>query len=166
MIYHKRRHILSIFEQVLGGVLNGAAKGGASASTNPLSQILASVGGSNVSQSQNMLGSVMSMVQKNGGLVDVLGKFTQGGLKKEADSWVSTGPNLPINPDHIQKIFGAAEIKNASVQAGVSQQDMGAAIAKLLPELINQLTPKGQVPSNHADLFSQGLAVLKGFQRG
>jgi len=28
--------------------------------------------------------------------------------------------------------------------------------------LINQLTPSGQLPNNHGDLISQGLAMLTG----
>ena len=152
---------MGLFEQVLGSVIGGATKGGSSAS-NPLAQMLGTVGGGNASQGQKVLSSVMSMVQQQGGLVDVLGKFSQNGMKKEADSWVGTGPNIPISQDQVQKVFGASALKNVASQIGLPQQETGSAIAKLLPELINQLTPKGNVPNNHKDLFAQGLSILQG----
>lgn len=157
---------MGLFDQVLSSAIGGVMKGGGSqGASNPLAQILGSLGPQNASQSQNILGSVMSMVQQNGGLVDVLGKFAQSGLKKEADSWVSTGPNMPISQDNIQKVFGAQAVQGLAKQTGMNTNDAGSALAKLLPELINQLTPKGNVPANHADLFSQGMSILKGFQK-
>ncbi len=158
---------MGLFDQVLSSAISGAMKGGASqqGGANPLAQILGSLGPQHASQSQNILGSVMQMVQQNGGLVDVLGKFAQNGLKKEADSWVSTGPNMPISQNHIEKVFGAQALQGLAKQTGMNTNDAGSAIAKLLPELINQLTPKGSVPNNHADLFSQGMAILKGLQK-
>ncbi len=102
----------------------------------------------------------MNLVQQNGGLVDVLGKFAKSGLANEANSWVGTGPNKPISANHIQQVFGNQSVQQIASQLGMSQQDTGSAIAKILPELINQLTPKGNVPDNHQDLFSQGLAML------
>ena len=44
--------------------------------------------------------------------------------------------------------------------------NMGAALggdqSTVLPEIVNQLTPQGQMPDNHSDLLSQGLAMLRG----
>jgi uncharacterized protein YidB (DUF937 family) len=35
-------------------------------------------------------------------------------------------------------------------------------MAQILPELINQLTPNGQLPGNHGDLLTRGLSMLRG----
>lgn len=157
---------MSLFEQILNSAVGGAAKQASPSSNNPLTQILSSLGsGNQQAQSSNALASILKMVQQQGGLIDVLGKFAQGGLKKEADSWVSTGPNLPVSGQQIQKALGEGPLKNISSQLGVSQRDAGSLVAKILPELINQLTPKGQVPANHADLFSQGLQLLSKLQK-
>jgi uncharacterized protein YidB (DUF937 family) len=45
---------------------------------------------------------------------------------------------------------------------GMSNGQASSAMAQILPELINQLTPDGQVPGNHGDLISKGLAMLTG----
>jgi len=36
----------------------------------------------------------------------------------------------------------------------------GSAMAQMLPDVINQLTPQGQVPENSNDEISQGLSAL------
>jgi len=44
---------------------------------------------------------------------------------------------------------------------GTSQSQTSSVLAQILPELINTLTPEGQVPENHDDLISQGLSLLR-----
>jgi len=43
----------------------------------------------------------------------------------------------------------------------MSPEQASAAMAKILPELINQLTPNGRAPDNVSDLLSQGLSMLQ-----
>jgi hypothetical protein len=59
--------------------------------------------------------------------------------------------------------LGSDTIGALASQLGVSPQAASGSLAQLLPEVINHLTPSGQVPANHADLLSQGMALLKGF---
>ena len=56
-------------------------------------------------------------------------------------------------------------IGSLASQLGVSPHQASGSLAQLLPEVINHLTPAGQVPGNHADLVTQGMALLKGFAR-
>jgi uncharacterized protein YidB (DUF937 family) len=42
----------------------------------------------------------------------------------------------------------------------MSEQQASSGLAQLLPEVINQLTPEGQVPENSNDEISQGLSML------
>lgn len=75
---------------------------------------------------------------------------------------MGTGANMAISGDHVQQVFGASSIGTIASQLGPSQGQASSAIAQLLPELVNQMTPQGQVPGNHQDLLSQGLALLRG----
>ena len=52
-------------------------------------------------------------------------------------------------------------LSNLATQLGTSQGQASSVLAQILPELINMLTPKGQVPENHDDLISQGLSLLR-----
>jgi uncharacterized protein YidB (DUF937 family) len=45
-------------------------------------------------------------------------------------------------------------------QLGMPQEQAGSTMAQVLPELINQLTPKGQVPENGDEEIAHGLSML------
>lgn len=119
--------------------------------------------------SQNMQGMllqlVMGMIQNQpGGLGGLLGKFQQAGLAEQADSWVGTGQNMPISGNQIENALGADEIGNIAQQLGMSAGDASGALANLLPGVIDQLTPRGQITEGDAlnDTFA---ALAKSFLR-
>jgi uncharacterized protein YidB (DUF937 family) len=128
---------------------------------NPLGSVLRGLGGGNPTQSGNLLLQLaLSMVQQNGGLEGVLNKFRQGGLAQQADSWVSTGQNINISADQLQQVFGSSTISDLASQLGMSEGQADSAIAQVLPEVINRLTPEGQVPENGNEEIAQGLSML------
>lgn len=148
---------------VLANLLGSSAGGGgAGLSQSPLAGILNALGGGNQGQSTNLLTAAMSMLQQHGGLTGVLDKFRASGMGQHADSWVSTGANLPISGEQVQQVFGESSISQVASQLGQSRGQASSAMAQLLPELINHLTPQGQVPSDHADLISRALGMLGG----
>jgi uncharacterized protein YidB (DUF937 family) len=113
-------------------------------------------------QPQNpLLAIALQMLQQNGGLEGILGKFQQAGFGEQADSWVSTGQNLPIDPGALGQVFGQEELGQIARQTGMSQQDLSGGLADLLPGLIDGMTPKGQVPAESSDLVNQALAMLQ-----
>jgi uncharacterized protein YidB (DUF937 family) len=59
------------------------------------------------------------------------------------------------------QVFGESGLGNLATQFGVSQGQAGSMLSQILPELVNQLTPNGQIPENHNDLISQGLDLLR-----
>ena len=125
--------------QVLGGMGSGSGGGGQA----------------------DLLKIVMSLIQnQEGGLGGLLGKFNQAGLGQQAASWVSTGANMPISGDQLQSALGGDAIGQIASKLGMSSGDASGALAKLLPGLIDQLTPQGQV--TEGDALSQGLTALAG----
>jgi uncharacterized protein YidB (DUF937 family) len=101
----------------LGGTLGGALAGGAA-------------------------GSVLS-----GGLGDLMKQLQNNGLGDEANSWVSSGPNKQVSPDDLGKALGADQINTLATQTGMSADDLLANLAQHLPNVINDLTPDGRLPS-------------------
>jgi len=83
-----------------------------------------------------------------------------GGLAQHADSWVSTGPNMNISADQLQQVFGSSTISDLASRLGIPTDQAGSAMAQMLPEIINRLTPQGQVPKNSNEEISQGLSAL------
>jgi uncharacterized protein YidB (DUF937 family) len=87
-------------------------------------------------------GSVLS-----GGLGDLLKQFQQGGQGDIANSWVGTGPNKTISPGDLAKVLDNEQIKALMAQTGISRDDLIAGLSKQLPEIVNELTPHGRLPT-------------------
>ena len=76
-------------------------------------------------------------------------------------SWISTGQNQPISGDQIQSVLGSQQVQELAARAGINPQMASAAIAQLLPLLVDKSTPNGQIPSGGGGL----LDALSGFLR-
>jgi uncharacterized protein YidB (DUF937 family) len=156
----KRREItMGLLDGLIGSVL-GSMLGG-NQRQDPLGSVLSGVGGGAQGQSGNLLLQLaLSMLQQNGGLEGILGRFREGGLAQQADSWVGTGQNMGISADQLQQVFGSSTISDLASRLGMSEQQAGSEMAHLLPEVINQLTPEGQVPENSNEEIAEGLSTL------
>jgi uncharacterized protein YidB (DUF937 family) len=108
----------------------------------------------------------LQMLQKNGGIGGVLGRMQQQGHGGEADSWVSTGQNLPITPDVLSQILGREDLGRAAHQAGLSPEEAESGLAEVFPEVINEMTPKGQVEPGSDDMVARALEILERNRRG
>ncbi len=122
-----------------------------------LDSILGSVlGGSGQSQSSGqaaLINAVIQMVANRtggsaaGGLGGLIGALTQGGLGNVASSWVSTGQNLPVSAEQLQSALGGGGmLAQLAQQAGLSNGETADQLSQILPGLVDQLTPDGQIP--------------------
>jgi len=102
----------------------------------------------------------LQLLQQNGGLQGVLAKFQQAGYGAQADSWVSTGQNQPINADVLSQVLGHGQLGQIAQQLGMSHADAAGGLASLLPQMIDKMTPQGQVTDDHNDMVAQALALL------
>jgi uncharacterized protein YidB (DUF937 family) len=119
------------------------------------------MGSSGGTQGQSpLVAMALQLIQQNGGLPGIISKFQHGGLTDHVDSWVGTGQNLPMNGNQLREILGSGTIGQIAEQVGMSHADASSGLAQVLPELINRLTPTGQVPDNHSEMLNQVLAAL------
>lgn len=119
-------------------------------------------GGQQGAQGQNQwLAIALQMLQQNGGLQGMLSKFQQAGYGDQAQSWVGTGQNMPISADALQQVLGSGQLEKIAQQLGMTQEDAAGGLAQMLPGVVDQMTPQGQIPDNHNDLVSQALAMLQ-----
>lgn len=81
-----------------------------------------------------------------GGLGSVLAQLQRAGFGEEAASWVSTGANRPIPADAMTQIFGREGLQQISRQAGLNEEDTSRGLSQLLPEVVDRVTPGGEVP--------------------
>lgn len=87
-------------------------------------------------------GSVLS-----GGLNDLLKQFQQNGHGDVAQSWIGSGPNKSISPGDLANALGADRIKTMSAMSGLSREDLLSGLSQQLPDVVDQLTPDGRVPT-------------------
>jgi uncharacterized protein YidB (DUF937 family) len=82
-----------------------------------------------------------------GGLGDLIGKLTAGGAGPQVNSWVGPGANEPIKPGQLSSALGQNTLNELSQRTGMGQQELLNQLATVLPQLINNLTPKGRMPT-------------------
>jgi uncharacterized protein YidB (DUF937 family) len=126
---------VGMLDQILGGLTGQAGQSG------------------NSMQGGSLMDLATSMIQgQSGGLGGLLAKFQSAGLGEQADSWVSTGANKPVTPDQMSSALGSNSLASMAQKFGINPQMAGAALATLLPMVIDHLTPKGRVePSQNLD---------------
>jgi uncharacterized protein YidB (DUF937 family) len=83
-----------------------------------------------------------------GGLGGLLERLTQSGHGETAGSWVGTGPNAPIAPQALGTALGQTTVSDLARASGMSEQDLLAQLSRVLPGVVDRLTPDGHVPSN------------------
>ena len=95
-----------------------------------------------------------------GGLGGMLGKLQGGAHANKLASWVGTGPNDEIHPDEVEQALGQDQVADFAKQAGVSHAEAKTGLAKLLPGVIDHLSPTGQMPQGKG--LDDALSKLKG----
>ena len=89
-----------------------------------------------------------------GGLGGLLQQLTQSGYGQQANSWVGTGRNEPIEPQAWSNVFGSDKIAAIAAQAGLSEEQTRHGLSELMPEVVDRLTPEGQMPAQDRLLAS------------
>ena len=117
-----------MLDKLISGALQGMSQQG---QANPLMQIV---------------GTLLSNSGPYGGLAGLVQQFQQAGFGQQMGSWVSTGQNLPISADQLTKVFGGAQLQQMAQSAGMDAGQFESQLAELLPQMVDKLTPEGQLP--------------------
>lgn len=81
-----------------------------------------------------------------GGLGGLLDKLKNSGLGEAADSWVGTGQNKPVQPGQLGSALGQQTISDLARRAGMSEQELLDQLSRVLPGVVDKMTPNGRVP--------------------
>ncbi|MBT2326175.1 DUF937 domain-containing protein [Variovorax paradoxus] len=81
-----------------------------------------------------------------GGIGDLIGRLTQNGYGRQADSWISTGANEPLPPQAIDEVFGHDQLHHIAQQAGIGDDEARSGLSELLPDVVDHFTPGGSMP--------------------
>jgi uncharacterized protein YidB (DUF937 family) len=94
-----------------------------------------------------LLGGAAAGGVLSGGLNDILKQLEQSGHGDVAKSWVGTGPNKMISPQDLERALGTEQVNTLAQQAGLSKVALLDGLSDQLPDLVDQLTPEGRVPT-------------------
>ena len=82
-----------------------------------------------------------------GGLGGLLDRFRNNGQGDVISSWIGSGQNKPISPNQMGTALGPDIIKSLAERAGLSEQELLAQLSKVLPDVVDRLTPRGRLPT-------------------
>jgi uncharacterized protein YidB (DUF937 family) len=136
---------------ILDSVMNALNSGGAPTA------------GATGTSSSAVASAVLSMLQSHGNAANGLGALMQAfegdGLGHLFQSWVSRGQNLPVSAEQIQSVLGSSGLlERIAGMAGVQPSEVAQHLSTLLPQIVDHLTPNGQVHSGDAASALEGLA--------
>ncbi len=145
---------MSLLGSVIGAALGGGSQNGGGGNGALLNVVI------------GMLGQVGGGAGAGGlgGLGGLVSKMSQAGLGDVVGSWVGTGQNMPVQPDQLGNALGEDTISSMAGQLGMNNNDLLGQLAQMLPQVVDKLTPQGQVPQG--DLSSILGSLVGGGQQG
>ena len=158
--YERRSDNSFGLDDIIGGLAGGNQRGGNIGAGGGLGDILGSVlsgqmGGGRTSRAgfggkgmliAALMPMVLSWIKRNGGLSGALSKITGMGYENQARSWMSNQEvNDNLDPNEITRLFDESEIQQVAAHTGANEMEVRQGLAEPLPEVMNQLTPNGNL---------------------
>ena len=117
------------------------------------------VGGGD-SSSSSLTGHVLDMIKNHpGGIAGLVQSFQSNGLGSIVSSWIGTGQNLPVTGDQVESALGSDKIASLAAKAGISPDQAKSALSQILPQVVDRLSPNGQIPQG--GLLENAMGMLK-----
>lgn len=113
--------------------------------------------------SADLVSAVVGMLgndAQSGGLGGLVSKFAKHGLGDVINSWIGTGQNQAIGAKQLSSVLGSDTIAGLAQKLGLSHGDMASQLSQMLPQIIDQLTPQGQVPQGGLGNVNELLGML------
>jgi len=121
------------------------------------------LGGLEASDAQHaaLFAEVGNLVNESGGVGGLTQQFEQKGLGGVISGWISNGPNPAISGEQIVDVLGKDKITAIAAKAGLTEDQVAAGISKLLPLVVDHLTPNGTVPPHSPEDVNAALGTLQ-----
>jgi len=137
--------LMVVLGALLAGKMMGGFGGGAAAAPTP------SPGAAPQPGTGGMFEGMGGLAGGLGGLLQRLG---YAGHTEVANSWVGTGPNAPIQPNQLNAALGQTTVTDLARHAGMTEQELLAQLSRVLPGVVDKLTPGGRIP-DQSEISSQ-----------
>jgi uncharacterized protein YidB (DUF937 family) len=115
----------------------------------------------NDAQHAALYGEVGKLVTQAGGVSGLEQQFQQKGLGGVIAGWIGNGANPPITGDQVIQVLGKDKITEIAAKAGLSEDQVANGITKLLPMVVDHLTPNGTATATGPSEIEGALGALK-----
>ena len=146
-------------DDLLGGLLGGGSGGGAGGLQDVLGDVLrggssgggsgTAAGGMNIGALAAALAPLVMKLLKGGGVRKLMQNAEANGLSSEAGSWVGTGANQQVSAEQMRGVVGEDVVHQVAREAGISEDEAAGVLAQVVPQVVNGLSPNGQLPSDN-----------------
>jgi uncharacterized protein YidB (DUF937 family) len=92
---------------------------------------------------------VVEAVQKHG-LGNLLERLRAAGLGEAVASWVGNGPNRPVAGPQLGDALGPEMVERLAARLGLPPGQAAELLSKVLPHVVDMLTPEGRVEDGAA----------------
>lgn len=99
-----------------------------------------------------VMSAIMGLMgdQQIGGLSGLVQRLQQYGLGDQVASWIGKGENLPVSGGQLEEALGSEKVQQLAQSAGCSKEQISSGLAENLPDVIDRLTPEGQLPDQQS----------------
>ncbi len=111
-----------------------------------------------------LLGALLSTItsSEGGGITGFISKFTGAGMGDLVNSWISSGDNQPISENQLSSVLGNETINDIANKVNIPSSTASSALAFMLPNVVDKLTPDGIVPTSLPDTIMNSIGGLTG----
>lgn len=109
-------------------------------------------------KAENLISALLALMTDTtrGGFAGFLDRFNQAGLGDLVSSWIGSDSNTPISNEQVESALGEENLRDVANQSGLDYATATSATAMVLPRLIDNLTPDGEVPDEASLLTGIG----------
>jgi uncharacterized protein YidB (DUF937 family) len=109
---------------------------------------------------------VGKLVNQSGGVGGLAQQFEQQGLGGVISGWIGNGANPPVSGGQVLQVLGHDRVMAIASKVGLSEQQVTDGMSKLLPLVVDHLTPNGTVPPHSPADVETALGGLKAKLQG
>lgn len=104
------------------------------------------------------LQAIIGLLGQGGGLSGLVSQLSKAGLGDAVNSWVGTGANQPVSPDALGNALGPDAVAAFARQLGIEPGVALGPLSQMLPQVVDKLTPNGQLPQGDLGALLGSLA--------
>ena len=80
-------------------------------------------------------------------MMDLVRQFRGADKGEAVDSWIAHGPNKAVSSSDLSKVLTEEQVAYLTQRTGLSREELLKGLSERLPQVVDELTPEGRVPT-------------------